>query len=55
MEHLKFLENTREAAYCLLFSIGAFKGYAADLLTLAGLVLLSVFPSCNPALPGVTP
>ncbi len=55
MDLFKFLENTREAAYCLLFSIGAFKGYAADLLTLAGLVLLSVFPSCNPALPGVTP
>ena len=25
----------------------------ADLLTLAGLVLLLVIPSCNPALPGV--
>jgi len=24
MEHLKFLENAREAAYCLLFSIGEF-------------------------------
>ncbi len=54
MEHLKFLENTREAAYCLLFSMGEFKGYAADLLTLAGLMLFSVIPSCNPALPGVT-
>ena len=51
MEHFKFLENAREAAYCLLFSMGAFKGHAADLLTLAGLVLLSVIPSCNPALP----
>ncbi len=26
---------------------------AADLLTLAGLMLFSVIPSCNPALPGV--
>ena len=40
---LKFLENTREAAYCLLFSIGAFKGYAADLLTLAGLYCCQFF------------
>ena len=30
-----------------------FHPYAADLLTLAGLVLLLVIPSCNPALPGV--
>lgn len=50
MEHFKFLETARESAYCLLFSVGEFKGYAADLLTLAGLVLLSVIPSC-PALP----
>lgn len=34
MEHLKFLENAREAAYCLLFNMGEFKGYAADLLAL---------------------
>lgn len=39
MEHLKFLENTREAAYCLLFSIGAFKGYAADLRECLGSLL----------------
>ncbi len=32
MEHFKFLEKAREAAYCLLFSMGEFKGYAADLL-----------------------
>lgn len=55
MDLFKFLENTREAAYCLLFSMGEFKGYTADLLTLAGLVLLSVITSCNPAFPGVTP
>lgn len=41
MEHLKFLENTREADYCLLFSIGAFKGYAADLRECLGSLLLS--------------
>jgi len=52
MEHLKFLEKARYVAYCLLFSMGEFKGYAADLLTLAGLMLFSVIPSCNPALPG---
>ena len=51
MEHFKLLENAREAAYCLLFSVGELKCYAADLLTLAGLVLLSVIPSCNPAFP----
>lgn len=50
MEHFKFLENAREAAYCLLFSVGEFKGYAADLLTPAGLVLLLVIPTCNPAI-----
>ena len=55
MDLFKCLENAREAAYCLLFSMGEFKGYAADLLTLAGLMLLLVIPSCNPALPGVTP
>ncbi len=55
MDLFKFLEIAREAAYCLLFSVGELKGYAADLLTLAGLVLLSVFPSCNPALLAVTP
>lgn len=55
MDLFKFLENARAAAYCLLFSMGEFKGYAADLLTLAGLILLLVIPSCNPALPGVTP
>lgn len=54
MEPFKFLEKAREAGYCLLFSMGEFKGYTADLLTLAGLVLLSVIPTCNPALPGVT-
>lgn len=54
MDLFKFLEIAREAAYCLLFSIGEFKGYAADLLMLAGLMLLLVIPSCNPALPGVT-
>ena len=32
MEHFKFLEPAREAAYCLLFSVGELKGYAADLL-----------------------
>lgn len=53
MDLFKFLVNTREAAYCLLFSMSEFKGYAAELLTLAGLVLLSVIPSCNPAFPGV--
>jgi len=53
MDLFKFLENAREAAYCLLFSMGEFKSYAADLLTLAGLMLFSVIPSCNPALPGV--
>ena len=52
MDLFKFLEIAREAAYCLLFSVGEFKGYAADLLTLAGLMLFSVIPSCNPALPG---
>ena len=30
-----------------------FHPYTADLLTLAGLVLLLVIPSCNPAMPGV--
>lgn len=29
--------------------------YTADLLMLAGLVLLLVIPTCNPALPRVTP
>jgi hypothetical protein len=29
--------------------------YTADLLTLTGLMLLLVIPSCNPALLGVTP
>lgn len=52
MDLFKFLENAREAAYCLLFSMGEFKGYAADLLTLAGLMLFSVIPSCNPELLG---
>lgn len=55
MDLFKFLENTKEAAYCLLFSMGEFKGYTANLLTLAGLVLLLVIPSCNPALLAVTP
>lgn len=32
-----------------------FHPYTADLMTLAGLLLLSIIPSCNPALPGVTP
>jgi len=52
MEHLKFLEKARYVAYCLLFSMGEFKGYAADLLTLAGLMLLLVIPSCSPELLG---
>lgn len=55
MDLFKFLEIAREAAYCLLFGMGEFKGYAADLLTLAGLVLLLVIPTCNPAMPRVTP
>lgn len=29
--------------------------YTTDLLTLAGLILLLVIPSCNPAMPMVTP
>lgn len=28
---------------------------AADIITLIGLLMLSLIPSCNPALPGVTP
>ena len=32
MDLFKFLEIAREAAYCLLFSVGELKGYAADLL-----------------------
>ncbi len=31
MDLFKFLEIAREAAYCLLFSIGEFKSYAAAL------------------------
>lgn len=53
MEPFKFLENAREAAYCLLFGIGVFKGCTTDLLTLCGLVLLSIIPSCDPVFPGV--
>lgn len=30
-----------------------FHPYTADVVTLIGLLMLSVIPSCNPALPGV--
>ena len=30
-----------------------FHPYTADIITLIGLLMFSVIPSCNPALPGV--
>ena len=52
MKSRTLLEIAREAAYCLLFSIGVYWSHAADVLMLAGLMLLLVIPSCSPELLG---